>query len=92
VTAQRDVFRGFEDSSIKALMLQAAAEVRACNEAIDAASPEMPGDLKGFAGSLDLLSDAIDRAAAQQMVMWLDPDPVPSGPRPPHLHSVGGDR
>ena len=38
------------------------------------------------------LSDAIDRAAMRQMVMWLDPDPAPSRPRPRHLQAVGGAR
>jgi hypothetical protein len=100
VTGQRDVLRGFGDSSINALMLRAAAELHACREAITAGGPEMTGDLKAFTDSLDSLGADIRNAYMIQTVMWLDPDPVPSraraampAPKPErHLQVVRGAR
>ena len=48
MTGQRDVLRGFGNSAINALMLQAAAEVRACREVIREAGPDMAGDLIAY--------------------------------------------
>jgi hypothetical protein len=92
--------RPFRDSSLNALMLSAAAEIRSCREVIREAGPEMAGDLKAFAASLDSLSHAIDSAAMLATFGDLSPNPVPShiagrgaAPKPKrHLQVVGGAR
>jgi hypothetical protein len=94
MTGQRDVLRGFGNSAINALMLQAAAEVRACREVIREAGPDMAGDLQACTEALDSLKDAIDRTAAAVTLAVLDPYPAPyharkvPAPRPRHLQVV----